>query len=157
MPGLGRLKGKRALITGASNGIGRATALLFAGEGAQLVINDIAHERLEELRGIIAAAGGDVRVAVGDVSSDADARAMVATCIDAFGGIDILVANAGIIPEADLLSATAEDFDHVMAIDGRGMFLTCKYAAQAMLGQGGGAIVCLSSISGEAGQASQAV
>lgn len=156
-PGLGRLKGKRALITGASNGIGRATALVFAAEGAQIVINDIAHERLEELSGIIAAAGCDVRVAVGDVSDAADARGMVATCVNQFGGIDILVANAGIIPEKDLLSATAEDFDHVMAIDGRGMFLTCKYAAEAMLTTGGGAIVCLSSISGEAGQASQAV
>ena len=83
---------------------------------------------------------------------------MIAACVDTYGGIDILVANAGIIPELDLLSATPEDFDHVMAIDGRGMFLTCKYAAEAMLGAGSaGSIVCLSSISGEGGQAGQAV
>ena len=155
--GLGRLAGKRAVITGASNGIGRATALLFAAEGARLVINDIAAERLEEAKRAIEAAGGVARCVVGDVSAPADAKAMIAACVDADGGIDILVANAGIIPELDLLTATPEDFDHVMAIDGRGMFLTCKYAAEAMLGAGGGSIVCLSSISGEAGQKGQAV
>ena len=154
----GRLSGKRAVVTGASNGIGRATAMLFAAEGAKLVVNDVAADRLHELVRAITEAGGTAQACVGDVSSPVDARAMIAACVDTYGGIDILVANAGIIPELDLLSATPEDFDHVMAIDGRGMFLTCKYAAEAMLGAGrAGAIVCLSSISGEAGQAGQAV
>jgi NAD(P)-dependent dehydrogenase (short-subunit alcohol dehydrogenase family) len=155
--GLGRLKGKVALVTGASSGIGRATALRFAAEGAQLVINDIDAPRLETLQATIAAAGGEVRVAAGDVSNSEDAAAMVATAVTAFGRLDVLVANAGIIPEMDLATATAEDFDHVMAIDGRGMFLSCKFAAAAMLKTGGGSIVCLSSISGEAGQKRQAV
>jgi NAD(P)-dependent dehydrogenase (short-subunit alcohol dehydrogenase family) len=155
--GQGRLKGKAAVVTGASSGIGRATALLFAAEGARLVINDIDATRLEELRDRIAASGAEVHSVVGDVSKTDDARSMVAKSVDAFGRIDVLVANAGIIPELDLLTATAEDFDHVMAIDGRGMFLTCKFAAEAMLSSGGGAIVCLSSISGEAGQKGQAV
>ena len=154
----GRLAGKRAVITGASNGIGRATAMLFASEGARLVINDVAAERLTELEQSITDTGGIARACVGDVSSPDDARAMIGACVDAYGGIDILVANAGIIPELDLLTATPDDFDHVMAIDGRGMFLTCKYAAEAMIGaNSGGAIVCLSSVSGEAGQAGQAV
>ena len=157
VPGLGRLQGKAAVITGASNGIGRATALLFAAEGARLIINDIDAGRLEDLRGVIAAAGAEVRSVVGDVSRTEDARAMIASCVETFGRIDILVANAGIIPELDVLTATAEDFDHVMAVDGRGMFLTCKFAAEAMLKAEGGAIVCLSSISGEAGQKGQAV
>ncbi len=157
-PGLGRLRGKSALVTGASNGIGRATALLFAREGARLVVNDVAAERLEELRAAIAADGVEIRAVVGDVSKPADARAMVDAAVESYGRIDVLVANAGIIPELDLLRATPEDFDHVMAVDGRGMFLTCKYAAEAMLkAGGGGAIVCLSSISGEAGQSGQAV
>ncbi len=156
-PGLGRLKNKAALITGASNGIGRATAILFAAEGARLVINDIDGARLEELRRTLATSGAEVLSFVGDVSKTVDASAMVTFCVNAYGNIDILVANAGIIPELDLLTATAEDFDHVMAIDGRGMFLTCKYAAEAMLAGGGGSIVCLSSISGEAGQKGQAV
>ena len=157
VPGLGRLQGKAAVITGASNGIGRATALLFAAEGARLIINDIDAGRLEELRGVIAASGTDVRSVVGDVSRTEDARAMIASAVENYGRIDILVANAGIIPELDLLTATPEDFDHVMAVDGRGMFLTCKFAAEAMLKAGGGSIVCLSSISGEAGQKAQAV
>ena len=157
VPGLGRLKGKAAVITGASNGIGRATALLFAAEGARLIINDIDAGRLEELRGIIAASGADVRSVAGDVSKTEDARAMIASSVENFGRVDILVANAGIIPELDVLTATPEDFDHVMAVDGRGMFLTCKFAVEAMLKAGGGAIVCLSSISGEAGQKGQAV
>ncbi len=156
-PGLGRMKGKAVLVTGASNGIGRATALLFAAEGASLVINDVDAARLEELRGLIAGSGLPVRSVVGDVSKVDDARAMVAESVGAFGRLDVLVANAGIIPELDLLTATAEDFDHVMAVDGRGMFLTCKFAVEAMLRSGGGSIVCLSSISGEAGQKSQAV
>ncbi len=155
--GTGRVHGKCAVVTGASNGIGRATALLFAREGARLVVNDVDAARLEDLRAEIERTGGDVRTVVGDVSRPEDARAMIAACVDAFGRIDILVANAGIIPELDLLTATPEDFDHVMAIDGRGMFLTCKYAAERMLTSGGGSIVCLSSISGEAGQKGQAV
>ncbi len=119
-PGLGRLKGKSAVITGASNGIGRATALLFAAEGAKLVMNDIDAARLDELRDLIAAAGVDVRCVVGDVSQTDDARAIIDSAVENFGRVDILVANAGIIPELDLLSATPEDFDHVMSVDGRG-------------------------------------
>ncbi len=155
--GRGRLLNKVAVVTGASNGIGRATALLFAAEGARVVVTDIDAGRLEEVRGLIAGSGGEVRAVVGDVSSNADAQAMIAAAVDGFGRLDVLVANAGIIPELDLLTATAEDFDHVMAVDGRGMFLTCKFAAEAMLKTDGGSIVCLSSISGEAGQKGQAV
>lgn len=155
--GLGRLQGKVALVTGSSSGIGRATALRFAAEGARLVINDIDAARLETLRATITAAGAEVRAVVGDVAKTEDAEAMVAAAVAEFGRLDVLVANAGIIPEMDLATATAEDFDHVMAIDGRGMFLSCKFAVAAMLKTGGGSIVCLSSISGEAGQKRQAV
>jgi NAD(P)-dependent dehydrogenase (short-subunit alcohol dehydrogenase family) len=155
--GRGRLAGRAALVTGASSGIGRATALLFAAEGARLVINDIDGLRLSQLQVAIAASGAEARAVVGDVSKTEDARAMVAAAVEAFGRLDVLVANAGIIPELDLATATGDDFDHVMAIDGRGMFLTCKFAAEAMLKTGGGSIVCLSSISGEAGQKRQAV
>jgi NAD(P)-dependent dehydrogenase (short-subunit alcohol dehydrogenase family) len=75
--------------------------------------------------------------------------------VEQYGRLDIAVANAGIIPLASVVEATADDWDEVMAIDGRGMFLTCKYAIEQMLTTGGGSIVCLSSISGVAGQARQ--
>ena len=92
---------------------------------------------------------------VGDVSKPDDAKAMIQAAVDGFGRLDVLVANAGIIPLGDLLESTVEDWDQVMAVDGRGMWLTCKYAVEAMLPTGGGSIVCLSSISGVAGQKSQ--
>lgn len=81
---------------------------------------------------------------------------MIAAATERFGRLDVLVANAGIIPLGDAQEVTTADWDDVMAIDGRGMFLTCKFGIEAMLATGGGAIVCLSSISGLAGQKRQA-
>ena len=92
---------------------------------------------------------------VGDVSVIEDAKKIVRTAVESFGRVDVLVANAGVIPLNNIVDATPEDWDHVMAVDGRGMFLTCKYAVEAMLQTGGGSIVCLSSISGLAGQKEQ--
>lgn len=154
--GLGRLRGKTALVTGAAAGIGRATAELFVLEGAKLVAADIDRGGLESLATELAPLGGEVVVVVGDVSADADARRMVHAAVEGYGRLDIAIANAGIIPLADALETTADDWDQVMAVDGRGMFLTCKYAIEAMLAGGGGSIICLSSISGEAGQKRQA-
>src|SRR5687768_3298008 len=155
----GRLAGKSAVITGAAAGIGRATAIVFAREGARLMVNDIKAEPLAALRDELAAGGADVKAITGDVSVDAEARAMIGAAVDAYGRLDVLVANAGIIPLGDVLESTTEDWDRVFAIDGRGMFLTCKYAVEAMLKnggeKGGGSIVCLSSISGMAGQKRQ--
>ena len=154
--GLGRLRGKACVVTGAALGIGRATAELFAREGARLVATDIQEEPLQVLRNELAGAGGEIETVVGDVSVDADARRMVRAAVDRFGRLDVLVANAGILPLQTATEATGEDWDQVMAVDGRGMFLCCKYAIEAMLRTGGGSIVCLSSISGMAGQKRQA-
>ncbi|HEU0115590.1 MAG TPA: SDR family NAD(P)-dependent oxidoreductase [Thermomicrobiales bacterium] len=151
----GRLDGKVALITGAASGIGRATALLFAEEGARLVAVDIDEPGLRRL-GDALPAGAEAEMVTADVSADADARRMIAAALDRFSRLDILVANAGIIPLEDAMEATAESWDRVMSIDGRGMFLSCKYAIAAMAPAGGGSIVCLSSISGLAGQKRQA-
>jgi NAD(P)-dependent dehydrogenase (short-subunit alcohol dehydrogenase family) len=152
---LGRLLGKSALITGAAAGIGRATAELFAREGARLVLADINTDGLSALRDSFADVTGDVALVTADVSKPADARQMIQVAVEQYGRLDIAVANAGIIPLASVLEATADDWDEVMSIDGRGMFLTCKYAIEQMLINGGGSIVCLSSISGMAGQARQ--
>ena len=152
---MGRLAGKAAVVTGAANGIGRATALVFADEGARVVATDIEAAGLERLRGELETKGAECATVVGDVSRDADARRMIVACVERFGRIDVLVANAGVIPLGAITESTADDWDRVMSVDGRGMFLTCKYAIEAMLKTGGGSIVCLSSISGMAGQARQ--
>ena len=155
--GLERLRGKSAVVTGAAKGIGRATAELFAREGARLVVNDVDEDRLTKLRERLADSGVEVEAVVGDVSVVEDAQRIIEAAVEEFGRIDVLVANAGVIPLNNIVDATPEDWEAVMAVDGRGMFLTCKYAVEAMLGQEkpGGSIVCLSSISGVAGQAEQ--
>ncbi|MFH8577976.1 SDR family NAD(P)-dependent oxidoreductase [Streptomyces zaomyceticus] len=145
----GRLADRVCVITGAASGIGRATVERFLREGAHVVAADIDADRLATLEGVVPV--------VGDVSKEDDSRRIVATAVDRFGWLDVLVANAGVIPLLDITEAEGADFDEVMAVDGRGMFLTCKYAIEAMLVSGGGAIVCTSSISGVAGQARQAV
>jgi NAD(P)-dependent dehydrogenase (short-subunit alcohol dehydrogenase family) len=151
----GRLRGKSALITGAAAGIGRATAELFAREGARLVLADINTDGLSALRDSLADVTGDVALVTADVSKPPDARQMIEVAVEHYGRLDIAVANAGIIPLASIMEATPEGWDEVMSIDGRGMFLTCKYAIEQMITTGGGSIVCLSSISGMAGQSRQ--
>ena len=153
---LGRLRGKACLVTGAAAGIGRATAELFACEGARLALFDVNAAALERLADELTASGAEVTTVAGDVSQDADVRQAVDAAVGRFGRLDVLVANAGIIPLSDALETTPEEWDAVMAIDGRGMFLSCKHAIAAMLETGGGSIVCLSSISGLAGQKRQA-
>ncbi|MGH2616194.1 MAG: SDR family NAD(P)-dependent oxidoreductase [Thermomicrobiales bacterium] len=153
---MSRLKDKVCVITGAAFGIGRATAINFAAEGARLVVTDIQEEPLLALADELRGSGAEVETVVGDVSVQEDARRKIQTAVDRFGRLDVLVANAGIIPLGDILESTVEEWDQVMAVDGRGMWLTCKYAIAAMLPTGGGAIICLSSISGVAGQKRQA-
>jgi NAD(P)-dependent dehydrogenase (short-subunit alcohol dehydrogenase family) len=154
----GGLGGKVAIVTGAAAGIGRATAVRFAREGARLVAADIDAGGLERLAAQVDGEfGTGIRTVVADVSQDADARRIVEAAVTAYGGVDVLVANAGIIPLGTLEESTADDWDHVMSVDGRGMFLTVKYAVAAMRAAGrGGSVVCLSSISGVAGQKGQA-
>jgi NAD(P)-dependent dehydrogenase (short-subunit alcohol dehydrogenase family) len=154
--GLARMRGKSVVVSGAALGIGRATARKFAEEGASLVIQDIQEAPLLAYRDELRQGGAPVEAVVGDVAQDQDCQAMIRAAVEAFGRVDVVVANAGIIELGDALESTAADWDKIMAIDGRGMFLTCKYAIEAMLKTGGGAIVCLSSISGLAGQKRQA-
>ena len=153
--GLGRMDGKSVLITGAAFGIGRATAEKFADEGAQPGHPGYPGGAAARVRGSAARAGAMVTAIVGDVAKEEDCRAAVQAAVDTNGRLDVAVANAGIIPLGDIIESTAEDWDKVMSIDGRGMFLTCKYAIEAMLKTGGGSIVCLSSISGLEGQKRQ--
>ncbi|MDH6108634.1 NAD(P)-dependent dehydrogenase (short-subunit alcohol dehydrogenase family) [Kitasatospora sp. MAP12-15] len=142
------------LVTGAASGIGRAVAVRFAAEGARVVATDLDGPGLDRLAEQLP---GTTTV-VGDVSQAPDVRRMVDAAVERYGRLDVAVANAGVLPLMEITEADGEDFDRVMAVDGRGMFLTCKYAIEAMTAHGGGgAIVCISSISGEAGQRGQAV
>jgi NAD(P)-dependent dehydrogenase (short-subunit alcohol dehydrogenase family) len=151
-----RLSGKVCVITGAASGIGRATAERFAAERARLVLTDIQEAPLLALAETLQASGADVETVIGDVSQVDDARSMLQAAIDRFGRLDILIANAGIIPLGDILESDVAVWDQVMAVDGRGMWLTCKFAIEAMHVQGtAGAIVCVSSISGVEGQRRQ--
>ena len=147
-----RLSGKVAVITGAARGIGRATLEVFLAEGARVVATDLDETTLAEVAGD----ADQVVTVVGDVSVEDDARAMIEAAVSTYGRIDVLVANAGVIPLSTIDQTSAADWDHVMAVDGRGMFLTCKFAIEHMARQGSGSIVLLSSISGQRGQVGQA-
>ena len=147
-----RLSGKVAVITGAARGIGRATLEVFLAEGARVVATDLDATTLAEVAGD----SDQVVTVVGDVSVEDDARAMIEAAVSTYGRIDVLVANAGVIPLSTIDQTSVADWDHVMAVDGRGMFLTCKFAIEHMARQGSGSIVLLSSISGQRGQVGQA-
>ena len=149
----GRLDGKVAVVTGAARGIGRATVEVFLAEGARVVATDLDASALADTA---RALDGDIVTVVGDVSVEDDARAMVDAAVSSFGRLDVLVGNAGVIPLSTIDQTSVADWDHVMAVDGRGLFLTCKYAIEQMAEQGSGAIVLLSSISGMRGQVGQA-
>jgi len=147
-----RLDGKVAVITGAARGIGRATLEVFLAEGARVVATDLDGTTLAEVAGDT----DQVVTVVGDVSVEADARPMIEAAVSTYGRIAVLIANAGVIPLSTIDQRSATDWDHVMAVDGRGMFLTCKFAIEHMARQGSGSIVLLSSISGQRGQVGQA-
>ncbi|MCB0037857.1 MAG: SDR family NAD(P)-dependent oxidoreductase, partial [Anaerolineales bacterium] len=138
-----RLDGKVALITGASSGIGRATALLFAEEGAKVVLVDINDEAGQAVLAEIEAAGGAGIYVHADVSQAADCEQMVQAAEDAFGKLDILFNNAGISHAADddALNTTEDVWDLTFDINVKGVFLGCKYGIPALRRAGGGSII----------------
>ena len=145
----GKLQGKRAIITGAASGIGRASAQLFAAEGAQLVIGDWAEEGLQETKRSIEAAGGKVITQKLDAGSDADVRSFVALAQKELGGIDVCFANAGITGKTWLLDdTTLEDFQEVLRVNLLGPFLALKHVSPLMAAQGKGSIICTASVAG---------
>ena len=150
---MGKLDGKVTLITGAGSGIGRATALLFAEEGAKVVVADYAAEGGEETVRLIAEAGGQAIFVHVDVTSEEDVRRMVATAVDSYGRIDILHNNAGInSPIAPITEISEEDWDRVLDTDLKGTFFGTKHVVPLMLQQGGGVIVNTASIMGMGAQ-----
>jgi len=135
------LSGKRALITGGASGIGRATATLFAREGAAVAVADLDVAGGGAVVQTIREQGGHALFVRCDVSQAADCRRAVQATVDAWGGLDILFNNAGIIRRTTVLNITEEAWDQVMAVNVKGIFLMCKYAIPVMQKAGGGAII----------------
>ena len=135
------LQNKVALITGGASGIGRATAILFAQEGAAVSIVDIDDESGRSVVAEIEAAGGQAIFTLCDVSKAEDCRQAVEKCIAAFGGLDILFNNAGIIRRTNVSTITEAEWDRVMDVNVKSIFLMSKYSIPHMESRGGGVIV----------------
>jgi NAD(P)-dependent dehydrogenase (short-subunit alcohol dehydrogenase family) len=159
------LSGKVAVITGAGGGIGRAEALLFASEGAKVVVNDVGGARdgsgsgasmADEVVAEIRAAGGAAEASYASVASAEGAASIVETAVKAFGRVDVLVNNAGILRDKSLLKMDEAMWDAVIAVHLKGTFLCTQAAARQMIAQGeGGRIVNTTSVSGMLGNFGQ--
>jgi len=146
---MAKLDGKVALISGGARGQGAAEARTFAREGAKVVFGDVRDADGKEVEAAIRAAGGDAVYVRLDVTSEADWRGAVQVTVDRHGRLDILINNAGIvIPRVPIDERTVEEWDRVMAVNARGVFLGTKHAIPAMRRAGGGSIVNISSVAG---------
>jgi NAD(P)-dependent dehydrogenase (short-subunit alcohol dehydrogenase family) len=138
---LGTLAGKRALITGGASGIGQATAMLFAREGAAVAIADVDEAGGETVVQTIRDVGGQAIFAPCDVTQAADCQRAVRLTVEELGGLDILFNNAGIIRRANVLDTTEKEWDRVMSVNVKSIFLMSKYAIPVMEKAGGGVII----------------
>lgn len=143
------LAGRHAIVTGAGSGIGRASALLFAAEGAVVLAVDRDEPAVQETRAKIVAAGGRAEAMAADVGDETQAASYVARAVEAFGGVDIVHANAGVSGGlTPLLEATAELWTEVLRVNLIGAFLAIRHAGPHMVAQGRGSIVCTASVAG---------
>lgn len=148
---MSHLVGKRALITGGASGIGRATALLFAREGAAVSVVDLDEAGGQAVAQMIADNGGQAIFVRCDVSQGADCQRAVKETVNKLGGLDILFNNAGIVRRATVLETTEEEWDRVMAVNVKSIFLLSKYAIPVMDQAGGGVIINIASAWGLVG------
>ena len=151
-----RLEGKVALISGGARGQGAVEAKLFASEGASVVIGDILDDLGRQVEAEIAESGGNATYVHLDVTSESQWNDAVNTAVERYGKLDILVNNAGILIRAGVEDTTEEDWDRIMDINGKGVFLGTKAAIPAMREAGGGSIINISSIAGLQGSPASA-
>ncbi|QIN84175.1 SDR family oxidoreductase [Rubrobacter tropicus] len=149
-----RLEGKRSIVTGAANGIGRAIALRLASEGARVLIADLD----EDAAGKVAAqARGEALVQKTDVTAASDVEALVGRAVSEWGGLDVMVNNAGVGVAGTALTTTEEEYGFVMDVCVRGTFLGMKYAIPALRDSGGGSVINMSSVAALVGIPDRAV
>lgn len=144
----GRFEGRAALITGGASGLGRATALRLASEGADVAVADINDRTGKEVCREIEAAGHRARFVAADVTRAADCENMVAETVKAFGRLDVLFSSAGVGAGGTVVDIPEQEWDRVLGLDLKGVYLTCKCAIPEMRKVGGGTIVHVSSIGG---------
>jgi NAD(P)-dependent dehydrogenase (short-subunit alcohol dehydrogenase family) len=142
------LRDKVTIVTGASSGIGRASAIVFAHNGAKVVVADIDEEGGKSTVSEIVKAGGKAIFVKTDVSKASDAKRCVESAVGEFGRLDCLFNNAGFNPVGTVVSTSEELWDRVLDVNLKGMFLMCKYAIPEMKKSGKGAIVCTASVDG---------
>lgn len=144
---MNRFEGKRIIVTGAGSGFGEATATRFAKEGGRVLLTDVNEEGMLRVRDAIRASGGDCESVLCNVAEEDQVQAMVDTAVGAFGGVDVLVNNAGYSHRQRLMwKISVEEFDAVFAVNVRGVFLGCKHVIPHMIEGGGGVIVNIASI-----------
>lgn len=144
----GRVEGKRALITGAASGIGRATALLLAREGARVAVTDVDEAGVQAVAEEARATGGDARALPLDVTDEGAWEATIASVTEAWGGLDILVPNAGIPLGKPVTEMSLAEWRRLMAVNVDGVFLAVKHGLPLLRKAGGGSIVIMSSSAG---------
>ena len=152
-----RLAGKVALVTGAGAGIGQATAELFAREGASVAVVDLNAQTAQQTADNIVKAGGKAIVAQADVSDEAAVQRMFAQTIQAFGKLNIVFNNAGIVKQGPVEASSLEDWNAQIATTLTSVFLGCKYAIPLLRAQGGGVIINMASVAGQMGIKDRAI
>ena len=145
------LNDKVAVITGAGSGIGRASAIKFAREGAKVVVADVQDDGSAETVRSIQSAGGTAAAIHTDVTDASAVDRMIKTAVETYGRLDILFNNAGMIIKGTVLDVDEESFDRIFAVNVKGVFLGCKAAIPIMLSQGGGVILNTASQMGTVG------
>ncbi len=149
-----RLEGKRAIVTGAANGIGRAIALRLASEGARVAIADVNEE---DAQGVAAEIDGETLVHKTDVTRDGDVEALVGRAVSEWGGLDVMVNNAGVGVAGTAVTTTEDEYERVMDVCVRGTFLGMKHAIPAIKDAGGGSVINMSSVAALVGLVDRAV